>query len=58
MRERGHEELLMTVDDPHLEPKLLAALNVLATEGECVGGLQCWAQDGHGFSRAREMWRF
>ncbi len=31
MRERGHQELLMTVDDPDLEPKLLAALNVLAT---------------------------
>jgi polysaccharide pyruvyl transferase WcaK-like protein len=26
MRERGHQELLMTVDDPDLEPKLLAAL--------------------------------
>jgi len=36
MRERGHPELLMTVDDPDLEPKLLAALNVLATEGERV----------------------
>ncbi|MBZ5689494.1 MAG: polysaccharide pyruvyl transferase family protein [Acidobacteriia bacterium] len=36
MRERGHEELLMTVDDPHLETKLLAALNVLATEGERI----------------------
>ena len=36
MRERGHEELLMTVDDPDLEPKLLAALNVLATEGERI----------------------
>ena len=38
MRERGHQELLMTVDDPDLEPKLLAALNVLATEGERVSG--------------------
>jgi polysaccharide pyruvyl transferase WcaK-like protein len=36
MRERGHQELLMTVDDPGLEPKLLAALNVLATEGERI----------------------
>ena len=36
MRERGHQELLMTVDDPDLEPKLLAALNVLATEGERI----------------------
>jgi polysaccharide pyruvyl transferase WcaK-like protein len=36
MRERGHLELLMTVDDPDLEPRLLAALNVLATEGERI----------------------
>jgi polysaccharide pyruvyl transferase WcaK-like protein len=36
MREREHPELLMTVDDPDLEPKLLAALNVLAAEGERV----------------------
>ena len=36
MRERRHEELLMTVDDPDLEPKLLVALNVLATEGERI----------------------
>ena len=36
MRERGHQDLLMTVDDPDLEPKLLAALNVLATQGEPV----------------------
>ncbi|HTT22517.1 MAG TPA: polysaccharide pyruvyl transferase family protein [Candidatus Sulfotelmatobacter sp.] len=36
MRERGHPELLMTVDDPDLESKLLAALNLLATEGERI----------------------
>jgi polysaccharide pyruvyl transferase WcaK-like protein len=36
MGERGHPELLMTVDDPDLKSKLLAALNVLATEGERV----------------------
>jgi polysaccharide pyruvyl transferase WcaK-like protein len=36
MRERGHQELLMTVDDLDLEPKLLAALNVLASEGERI----------------------
>jgi len=36
MRERGHPELLTMVDDPDLEPKLLAALNVLATEGERI----------------------
>jgi polysaccharide pyruvyl transferase WcaK-like protein len=36
MRERGHQDLLMTVDDPDLEPKLLAALERLATEGERI----------------------
>jgi polysaccharide pyruvyl transferase WcaK-like protein len=36
MRERGHQELLMTVDDPELETKLLAALEILATEGERI----------------------
>jgi polysaccharide pyruvyl transferase WcaK-like protein len=36
MRERGHPELLMTVDDPDLEPKLLAALETLATDGERI----------------------
>jgi len=33
MRERGHQDLLMNVDDPDLEPKLLVALEKLATEG-------------------------
>ncbi len=36
MRERGHEDLLMNVDDPDLEPKLLAALEKLATYGEQI----------------------
>ena len=36
MRERGHEDLLMNVDDPDLEPKLLVALEKLATEGERI----------------------
>ena len=36
MRERGHEDLLMNVDDPDLEPKLLTALEKLATEGEKI----------------------
>jgi polysaccharide pyruvyl transferase WcaK-like protein len=36
MRERGHQELLMTVDDPQLETKLLVALNDLATQGERI----------------------
>jgi polysaccharide pyruvyl transferase WcaK-like protein len=36
MRERGHEDLLMKVDDPDLEQKLLLALEKLATEGERI----------------------
>jgi polysaccharide pyruvyl transferase WcaK-like protein len=37
MRERGHEDLLMTVDDPDLEPKLLAAIEQLYSDGESIG---------------------
>jgi polysaccharide pyruvyl transferase WcaK-like protein len=36
MRERGHQDLLMNVDDPDLEPKLLAALEKLATDGDRI----------------------
>jgi polysaccharide pyruvyl transferase WcaK-like protein len=36
MRDRGHEDLLMNVDDPDLEPKLFAALDKLATDGENI----------------------
>ena len=36
MRERGHKDLLMNVDDPDLEPKLLAAMGKLATERERI----------------------
>jgi len=36
MRERGHEDLLMNVDDADLEPRLLAALETVANEGERV----------------------
>lgn len=36
MRERGHDDLLMNVDDHDLEPKLLAALEKLATEGDRI----------------------
>jgi polysaccharide pyruvyl transferase WcaK-like protein len=36
MRERGHQDLLMNVDDPDLEPKLMAALEKLATQGEAI----------------------
>jgi polysaccharide pyruvyl transferase WcaK-like protein len=36
MHERGHQHLLMKVDDPDLEDKLLAALNRLRVEGEAI----------------------
>ena len=36
MRERGHQDLLMNVDDPDLEPRLLAALEHLYADGESV----------------------
>ena len=36
MRERGHQELLMNVDDADLEQKLLLALETLATQGERI----------------------
>jgi polysaccharide pyruvyl transferase WcaK-like protein len=36
MHERGHEELLMNVDDMDLEAKLLVALEKLAAEGERI----------------------
>jgi polysaccharide pyruvyl transferase WcaK-like protein len=36
MRERGHQELLMNVDDPDLEQKLLLALEILAKQGERI----------------------
>jgi polysaccharide pyruvyl transferase WcaK-like protein len=36
MNERGHTDLLMNVDDPDLEPRLLGALNTLYTDGERI----------------------
>lgn len=36
MRERGHQELLMNVDDPDLEPRLLAAMEKLYTDRETI----------------------
>jgi polysaccharide pyruvyl transferase WcaK-like protein len=36
MRERGHQELLMNVDDPDLESRLLVALDKLYREGESI----------------------
>ncbi|HEY7099583.1 MAG TPA: polysaccharide pyruvyl transferase family protein [Terriglobales bacterium] len=36
MRERGHQELLMNVDDPDLEPRLLSALEKLWRDGELI----------------------
>jgi polysaccharide pyruvyl transferase WcaK-like protein len=36
MNERGHPELLMNVDDPDLEERTLAALEILEREGERI----------------------
>jgi polysaccharide pyruvyl transferase WcaK-like protein len=36
MRDRGHEHLLMHVDDPDLEAKLLVAMDHLCREGEQI----------------------
>jgi polysaccharide pyruvyl transferase WcaK-like protein len=36
MRERGHEHLFLTVDDPDLEPKLLQIMESLVRESESV----------------------
>ena len=36
MRERGHEHLMATVDDPDLEPKLLQIMEALVKEAEFV----------------------
>ena len=36
MRERGHQELLMNVDDPDLEPRLLAAMEKLCRDRESI----------------------
>jgi len=36
MRERGHQHLLLTVDDPDLEPKLIKMMDTLVAEAESV----------------------
>jgi polysaccharide pyruvyl transferase WcaK-like protein len=36
MRERGHEHLFLTVEDPELEPKLLHIMETLVTERDAV----------------------
>jgi polysaccharide pyruvyl transferase WcaK-like protein len=36
MRERGHEHLFLTVDDPDLEPKLLQIMETLVAERDAV----------------------
>jgi polysaccharide pyruvyl transferase WcaK-like protein len=36
MRERGHQHLLLTVDDPDLEPKLLQMMETLVAEADSV----------------------
>ena len=48
MRERGHEHLLLDVDDPALEEKLLAVMETLRTDGEAI-------RDGIGRNVARNL---
>jgi polysaccharide pyruvyl transferase WcaK-like protein len=48
MRERGHEHLLLEVDDPLLEEKLLAVLETLRSNSEAI-------RDGIGRSVARNL---
>jgi polysaccharide pyruvyl transferase WcaK-like protein len=36
MRERGHQHLLLTVDDPELEPKLIKMMDTLVAEADSV----------------------
>ena len=36
MNERGHKDLLMNVDDPDLEARTLAALEILDRDGERI----------------------
>ncbi len=36
MRERGHDHLFLTVDDPELEPKMLQMMETLVAEAESV----------------------
>jgi len=36
MRERGHQHLMLTVDDPDLEPKLLSMMETLVAEADLV----------------------
>jgi len=48
MHERGHQHLLLEVDDPELEEKLLAVMNTLAQEHEAI-------RDGIGRTVAKNL---
>jgi polysaccharide pyruvyl transferase WcaK-like protein len=48
LRERGHEHLLLTVDDPDLGAKLLPVLDLLMTEADAI-------RDGMGRTVARNL---
>ena len=48
MRERGHQHLLLTVDDPDLEEKLLVVMDTLQKESEAI-------RDGIGKTVARNL---
>ncbi len=48
LRERGHEELLLTVDDPDLESKLPAVMELLTSDADAI-------RDGMGHSVVRNL---
>jgi polysaccharide pyruvyl transferase WcaK-like protein len=48
LRERGHEELLLTVDDPDLESKLPAVMELLTSDADAI-------RDGMGRSVVRNL---
>ena len=55
LRERGHEDLLLTVDDPDLEAKLLVVMERLVTDADAIrdgigafGGAQSENHGAHG----------
>ena len=48
LRERGHDELLLTVDDPDLESKLPAVMELLTSDADAI-------RDGMGRSVVRNL---
>ena len=60
MRERGHQHLLLTVDDPDLEPEIVAGHGTLVAEADAIrdsigrdGGEQSESHGAHGHFSGR-----